>query len=499
MGTIYKAELRRQSTRMKLLIFFTFIGVRMINTLDSEEQTCSPSHECLNIEKCPYWSKVQKKIRGLINGSSEKTRLVNKIRSSVCNKKAKGVCCPPWELVEPKYRQCVSSEVCTTRESCPHWERKYKKLNSLPRNSNEYTKILKDMKSAVCNRKQRGLCCPNDFENINDSPLYLPVSGAENINDSPNYLPVAEAGECGLSGNAANVFGGTSTKPGEYPFAALLGRTVLRDPQVIIKGKRQPKIEQPSWVCGGTLINYWYVVTAAHCIGKGIKRITHLRLGEWNVGGFGSGNKIECDSNGVCLPKVQDFRISEDDIKVHKDYKKKFRNIENDIALIRLPQKPTLNSGVQFACLPVPESAYSAGIRNWNSGVSGKNAVVIGWGYSCYENNTREFCKDEHIGNKQQQKLEVPVLTNQKCEAASLTTTEDQVCAGGEKGKGSCKGDSGGGLFYRRTSFEVTDQEARPWFLFGIVSYGNPICGIEKPEVYTKVSQYVNWIKKNIN
>ena len=93
-------------------------------------------------------------------------------------------------------------------------------------------------------------------------------------------------------------------------------------------------------------------------------------------------------------------------------------------------------------------------------------------------------------------------MSNKNCESQSLTTTENQICAGGEIGKGSCKGDSGGGLFYGNRlvedSFTETDQEARPWFLLGIVSYGNPTCGIGKPEVYTKVSQYVDWIKKNI-
>jgi len=370
-------------------------------------------------------------------------------------------------LAQETDKQCDFTAKCATLASCPYWSQKQHQYQQT-----KDKQLLSKIKAAVCNKAGKAVCCPDTEIDINPSPTYLPG-----------------AGECGLNPNKppGKIFGGQRTQPGDFPFAALLGRTVARQSHVYCGGARCPPQLVPSWVCGGTLINYWYVVTAGHCIGRGQFKITHLRLGEHTVGGFGSGDGDS--KNG--LPPLQEFKISQEDITEHEGYKKTLRNIENDIALIRLPRKAKLNIGVQFACLPLPRTEKRVGIKNWSTGAHGSTATVIGWGYSCYENNSREFCKDDNVGNKDQQYLEVPVVENQVCSNRGHELTEDQLCAGGEERKGACEGDSGGGLFLR-------EESEAPWFLLGVVSYGDSACGLGIPDVYTKVSEYIDWIKENL-
>lgn len=72
---------------------------------------------------------------------------------------------------------------------------------------------------------------------------------------------------------------------------------------------------------------------------------------------------------------------------------------------------------------------------------------------------------------------------------------DSQVCAGGERGKDSCQGDSGGGLI-------GTYKDSRGNFyayLAGVVSYGPIPCGqAGYPGVYTRVNKYIDWIQRNI-
>lgn len=70
-----------------------------------------------------------------------------------------------------------------------------------------------------------------------------------------------------------------------------------------------------------------------------------------------------------------------------------------------------------------------------------------------------------------------------------------QICAGGEKDKDSCKGDSGGPLM----DLYADENGTVNWYSIGIVSYGPTPCGSETwPGVYIKVANYIPWIMSKL-
>ena len=66
-----------------------------------------------------------------------------------------------------------------------------------------------------------------------------------------------------------------------------------------------------------------------------------------------------------------------------------------------------------------------------------------------------------------------------------------QLCAGDIKGiKDTCQGDSGGPLLKNM----IQEDGSKFSYAMGITSYGG-VCGTGSPGVYTRVSEYLNWIE----
>nr|CAD7457816.1 unnamed protein product [Timema tahoe] len=74
---------------------------------------------------------------------------------------------------------------------------------------------------------------------------------------------------------------------------------------------------------------------------------------------------------------------------------------------------------------------------------------------------------------------------------------QTQLCAGGNLGKDACRGDSGGPLIDKRESPTTSQVQT---YQLGIVSFGSIPCGSNKaPSVFTRVSEYLDWILDNIH
>ena len=77
------------------------------------------------------------------------------------------------------------------------------------------------------------------------------------------WKPNGEFGECGKRVDSANIVGGKRAKPGDFPYMALIGYGTTTNQ----KGETVT-----SYNCGGSLINKYYVLTAAHCMFNSIGR-----------------------------------------------------------------------------------------------------------------------------------------------------------------------------------------------------------------------------------
>ncbi|XP_034487677.1 phenoloxidase-activating factor 1 [Drosophila innubila] len=268
--------------------------------------------------------------------------------------------------------------------------------------------------------------------------------------------------ECGKQ-VTNRIYGGEIAELDEYPWLALL------------------VYHSNNYGCSGALIDDRHILTAAHCVqGEGVRErrgLKHVRLGEFNV--KTEPDCIEEPNYLSCADAALD--IAFEHIHVHPEYKEYSNYKYNDIAIIRLKHPVSFTHFIMPICLPSKSAQTPL--------VEGQMFSVSGWGRTDLFN---KYFISTHSPIKL--KLRIPYVSNENCskilDLYGVRLGPKQLCAGGEKSKDTCAGDSGGPLMY-------FDRPHSRWVAYGIVSYGFTQCG-SGPGVYTSVLSYISWIESII-
>jgi len=279
----------------------------------------------------------------------------------------------------------------------------------------------------------------------------------------PAMRLLADPEKCGVTTADFRIVGGQDAQLGQFPWLVNLGYQQAGTGQTLFK-------------CGGTLIGPSHVITAAHCVTdlpRGFQ-LTKVRVGEHDL------DKEE-DCKG-CEPP-QDMEIEK--VVFHPSYGKP-QAFQNDIAVIKLSKSVTENDLVHPICLPVNDDNDNY-IDVSRSGAAAAITEVAGWGATTITGRRPATVL---------QFLTVNVTDSGQCKEIYAerggVLGEKQICAGGQKGKDSCVGDSGSGLMRASPDFNTGIDR---WDLIGVVSFGPRLCGTEGvPGVYARVNSYLGWI-----
>ncbi|MCB0223698.1 MAG: trypsin-like serine protease [Anaerolineae bacterium] len=250
-------------------------------------------------------------------------------------------------------------------------------------------------------------------------------------------LSNASAQDSSSDPNQPAIVGGQPADPHEYPWQAL----VLFD----------------GYLCGGSLIDAEWVLTAAHCVYNG------STVYDPSVFDISLGEHYLYSSDGTEQAKTVDQVIP------HPSYDA--NTSDYDVALLHLSSPAVLNSAVATIALSSVAD------------VEGDLSTVTGWGTTSYGGSISDVLME----------VQVPIVSNATCAASyGGSITDSMLCAGyAEGGKDSCQGDSGGPL--------IISDGSGGFKQAGVVSWG---FGCAEPDyygVYARISTVKSWIDSYVN
>ncbi|XP_051579761.1 suppressor of tumorigenicity 14 protein homolog [Myxocyprinus asiaticus] len=244
---------------------------------------------------------------------------------------------------------------------------------------------------------------------------------------------------CGkIAYKKSRIVGGQDAGEGEFPWQVSL------------------HIKNIAHVCGGSLINDRWIVTAAHCV-QDDGKTRYSQPGTWEA------------YLGLHTQRAKQAatRRNIKQVIAHQSYN--HYTYDFDIALMELDSPVTFSETIRPICLPTANDVYPAGLP----------VTITGWGAT----------REGGSGATVLQKAQVRIINSTVCDKLmNGQITSRMTCAGVlSGGVDACQGDSGGPMCY-----SSNDR----MYLAGVVSWGDGCARRNKPGIYTTVPKFRGWIKE---